>query len=461
MAINGSCDKAGRTWLDLREPAWDGFDAPCRAEAEVFDCIVDGTIPPQIDGTFFRVAPDPQVVPLYPNEVNFNGDGMISAFRFRNGYVDFKNKWVRTEKLVRERRARHALIGKYRNGYTDNPLVANALRTTANTNVVNLYGHLLALKEDALPYELDPNTLATKGVFNFDGQYSAPTFTAHPKTDGKTGETVMYGYEVKRDGTKDVYYALFDKDCRKIEEFYFQSPYCGIMHDVAITDNYVVFQIYPLECTEERLKRGGNHWVYNEELPMYLGLIPKRNPQLSDVKWFHWEKNYFEGHWSNCFEKDGMVLCDMTLYNGNIMNWWPNKDGKAPKPWELKNFFARFVLDPKATDLRLADPIKVCDVAGEFSRIDDRFLGHDYTYTFMAGMNMKLPYDRVKARGRPFPGFNCIVRVNNKTGEAQHWWPGDAAGVGEPNFIPRSPDAPEGDGFVICLVNRFDTHLSD
>lgn len=105
---------------------------------------------------------------------------------------------MRTEKLVRERAARHALMGKYRNGYTDDPLVAGAIRTTANTNIVHMYGKLvsatsqsntlsfdnmlflpqLALKEDALPYEMDPHTLRTIGICNFDGKYTVPTFTA-------------------------------------------------------------------------------------------------------------------------------------------------------------------------------------------------------------------------------------------------------------------------------------------
>ena len=104
---------------------------------------------------------------------------------------------------------------------------------------------MLALKEDALPYELDPNTLETVGVYDFNGQYTAPTFTAHPKMDPLNGETICFGYESKGLCTKDVKYTLFDKHGNKIEDFGFEAPYCGMMHDVAFTDNYVVFQIYP------------------------------------------------------------------------------------------------------------------------------------------------------------------------------------------------------------------------
>lgn len=73
---------------------------------------------------------------------------------------------------------------------------------------------------------------------------------------------------------------------------------------------------------------------------------------------------------------------------------------------------------------------------------------------------MTKPFDAVKSK-RPFPGFNTIARINHKTKTTEHYWPGDCAGVQEPVFIPRTPDAPEGDGYVIFLCNRFDTNLTD
>lgn len=92
----------------------------------------------------------------------------------------------------------------------------------------------------------------------------------HPKQDPETGEWIIYSYETKGEGTPDVKYFLFSEDGKKLEELEFKAPYAGLMHDIGITPNYVVFQIYPLVCDAERVKRGGNHWVYDEKLPMYL-----------------------------------------------------------------------------------------------------------------------------------------------------------------------------------------------
>lgn len=36
----------------------------------------------------------------------------MSAFRFKDGFVDLKQKYVRTEKYVREAEARRALLGE-------------------------------------------------------------------------------------------------------------------------------------------------------------------------------------------------------------------------------------------------------------------------------------------------------------------------------------------------------------
>lgn len=41
----------------------------------------------------------------------FNGDGNVSAFRIKDGKVSWQQRFVRTEKFVREREAGKALIG--------------------------------------------------------------------------------------------------------------------------------------------------------------------------------------------------------------------------------------------------------------------------------------------------------------------------------------------------------------
>jgi carotenoid cleavage dioxygenase-like enzyme len=162
---------------------------------------------------------------------------LVSAFRFKNGSVDFKQRYVKTEKLVKEREARRALIGKYRNKYTD--AIEFQIRTTANTNIIYHNGILLACKEDGPPYAMDPDTLETIGAWDFHGQLQSATFTAHPKFDPVTREMVSFGYEAKGDGTPDVCYYVVDAKGKITQTVWLVSPVVGMIHDFAITENYV------------------------------------------------------------------------------------------------------------------------------------------------------------------------------------------------------------------------------
>jgi carotenoid cleavage dioxygenase-like enzyme len=144
-------------------PFYEGPEKPCRFEAEVYNCIVRGEIPKEIDGTYYRCMPDATWAPLYDDDVFINGDGAIDAIRIKDGHADFKQKYVRTRKFVVERAARKAVFGKYRNRYTDDPRVKHEVHSTANTHVIYFENQLLALKEDSMPYAMDPDSLDTRG----------------------------------------------------------------------------------------------------------------------------------------------------------------------------------------------------------------------------------------------------------------------------------------------------------
>ena len=150
--------------------AFSGILKPLRFEADIHDLEVEGEVPAQLNGTYHRVHPDQQFPPMFDNDQFFNGDGLISLFRFRNGKVDFKQRFAQTDKFKLERKAGKALFGAYRNPLTDAPEVKNRIRGTANTNVMVHAGQLFALKEDSPPLLMDPLTLETRGYTNFNGK---------------------------------------------------------------------------------------------------------------------------------------------------------------------------------------------------------------------------------------------------------------------------------------------------
>src|SRR5690348_9363736 len=114
----------GNSMVDFAQvPTKVGFFAPERFEADVYDCEVQGQIPKDMNGTFFRVGADWLYPPRFKDDAILNADGYISAFRFQNGIVHYKGRYVRTKRLEADRAAHRQLYGYYRNPYSDDPSI--------------------------------------------------------------------------------------------------------------------------------------------------------------------------------------------------------------------------------------------------------------------------------------------------------------------------------------------------
>ncbi|CZR60251.1 related to lignostilbene dioxygenase [Phialocephala subalpina] len=442
------------------KPIYTGPEAPCRFEAEVYNCEVRGTIPDAIDGTYYRNMPDPQWAPKCPDDIYFNGDGCIDALRFHNGHVDFKQKHVRTRKFVLERAARGPLFGKFRNPWSDDPRVKDEVRSTANTHIVYYNKMLLALKEDSPAYALDPNTLDTIGLYDFDGQNTSPTSSAHPKIDPVTGEYITIGYEARGDGSPTIAYHVFDKNGKKTEECWFDAPFAGMTHDMGVTENWVVIIIAPLVCVSaEKQKEGYQHFAWDENTPVTFGLLPRRSPKPEDVKWFIYKSVYIV-HCGNSFEEDGCVYIDTPVAYGNRMFFFPPLNDKSGKQRAVyKAHYARWRFDPNATD-SYVEPQPLIEFSGEFPTVDNRYLTRKYRYAFLTATLEKSQEAGSTPLGSMGGLQNGIAMCDTHTGKISSWTAGPDTAMCEATFCPRSPDAAEADGYLISALNCRDKGLT-
>lgn len=446
----------------FQDPGVSGFMRPVRFEGEINNLEVIGQMPTELDGTFYRVMPEPQFPSFIKNDPWFNGDGNVSAFKIKNGHIDFKQRYVRTEKFVKEAEARRALLGKYRNRYTD--AVAFTIRSTANTNVVFWHGTLLALKEDSPPYAMDPETLETLGIYDFDGQLPSLTFTAHPKFDPETREMVCFGYEAKGDGTLDVCYYTFDASGKIDEKVWMIAPVCGMIHDFGVTKNYVLFPMIPLVCDVERLKAGGEHWQWNNDIPMYIGVLPRRGGKGTDVKWFE-APHGFAGHVANAYEDDaGRILLEMAYSKVNLFFWWPDKDGKGPQPGQAQCDFVRWKIDYQSNQMPLPEAEYIVTEDMEFPRIDDRFAFEKHSHTFFCVMDKEAGTDMPfigPVLGGGHPLANGLGHYNARTNKYVKYFAGPKKLTQECVFVPRKETAEEGDGYILVLLNNYEEMCSE
>jgi len=425
-------------------PMFAGINAPCRIEADIEDLEVVGEIPRAIDGVFYRVGADHQFPPRFANDVPFNGDGMVSMFRFHDGRVQLKSRYVQTDRFRAERAAGKALFGRYRNRWTDDVSVAGMNRNIANTNILVHHGVLLALREDSPPVALDPVTLETIGNWDFHGTLPGPTCSAHCKIDPVSGNLVGFGYAAKGDFTRDVVYFEVSPQGRVVHQAWFELPYYEMQHDCGVTQDYIVFPVVPiLGAGDAGLKAGRPHFGWDPEREIYLGVLP-RFGKGSDIRWFT-APNQFTSHVMNAFNEGTKVHIDVCRAAGNLFPFFPEFD-KPFDPRGLDVKLTRWTVDMASAGNTFESATTLSDFIGEFPRNDDRFQTKRYRHGWLLG----------------FSGTrNSLGHVDLQSGKTQRWDAPVTSPVMEPCFIPRSPDAAEGDGWIVQALTDSQTMLTE
>jgi carotenoid cleavage dioxygenase-like enzyme len=415
-----------------------GTQQAFRFEADLHDCEVVGEVPAGLNGSLYRAGPDRQY-PTLDQDVIINGDGMVSEFRFEGGHVSFRCRYVRTARMLAERTARQRLYGAYRNPFTDLPGAPDVDRdNTGNTTAFFHHGQLFALREDSHPHRIDPDTLATLPTFDFDGALASLSLSAHPKIDPVTGEWWTFGLFAKRRFDGDMALVVADRNGRLIREEHFQAPYGGISHDFAVTRDHVIFAIMPLTVDLDRVRAGGDFYAYDESLPPMWGVMP-RGGTVAELRWFE-APGAFIAHVMNAYTDGDAVHIDAPVSAGNGFPFFKTVDGRRTDP--VMAHLSRITLHLDAPGNRVTiTPFP--HAIGEMPKCDDRFQMQRYRYGYM------------KTR-------DGIARIDwDKQERLVHTIPEAPGGAQEPVFVPRSPDALEGDGWLLFLVNHNAANLAE
>jgi carotenoid cleavage dioxygenase len=423
-----------------------------RVEADIFDVEVSqGEVPEELDGTFYRAVCDRQWPPVGGGDIPFNFDGMVMSFRFARGHVDFRSRYVRTPRFEAERAARRALFGAYRNPYTDDPLAEGLSRTLANTSVFWHAGKLLAVKEDGHPFLIDPDTLDTLGEYSFDGALTAQTSTAHPKVDQRTGELVFFGYAAKGETTPDIAYYEADRHGRVIHETWFQAPYSCMVHDWAVTQNYVIFPVIPLVSDLDRLRAGQPHFAWDPSKDVYLGVLPRKGDG-GQVRWYR-GGNRFASHIMGAYDDGRHIYIDTPVSPTNYFPFFPDLSGAPYNPARALGYLSRWTIDTAGAAEGFAQT-RLAAYPGEFPRMDDRYETLPYTWGVMGLLD-------VPEENRPGGGFRWVGTIDLTTRALRHHYIGPDSAMGEPLFVPARENAGQGDGYVLVAVNRLAENRAD
>jgi carotenoid cleavage dioxygenase len=382
-----------------------GNYAPVPDELTEFDLPVVGSIPAELNGWYLRNGPNPRA-----GEGHWCvGDGMVHGVRLENGRAAwYRNRWVRTESFESPMPL-----------YNDDGS-RNLHSSIANTHVVRHAGKTMALMEFSLPYEIS-NDLKTLGVHDFGGALT-DSMTAHPKICPATGELHFFGcgniFE------PHVSYHRADADGELTVSRPIDVPALTLMHDFALTSQYVVFLdlplVFNLDVALTRPYQRDLPYRWDDQYQARLGVLRRDDP-YGQLRWFDIDP-CFVFHIANAYDSDrNTIVLEVLRYD----EMWRESSDFGPEAalW-------RWTIN---LDSGVVDETQLDDRGVEFPRVDDRLAGTAARHAVAVGSGALIRYDlrgdtavehRFTGRGEAaaMPGEAVFAPADGRPDELAGWY---------------------------------------
>ncbi len=425
------------------DPFLQGNFAPIRMECDAPDLVIRGEIPKDVVGVLYRIGPDPQFAPVGAHHW-FGGDGMVHMFSVENGRVSYRNRYVRTQKFELERKAGKALVNYFDPMNSDPSVQIFGLDGLANTNIVWHGGKLLALEEGHLPFELDSESLESKGAWSFEDGYQGP-MTAHPKFDPETGEMLFFGYMAGGPFSDEMTYQVVDSGGNLTRTDRFKAPFPSMVHDFIATDRDVIFPIFPITGSLERAMKGENPFQWEPDKGSHIGIL-SRDAGIDQIRWFDMDPAYVF-HPMNAWRDGDVIRAHVMQFESMRMDFGDpaGDDGEPGGGARLAEWEIDLGSNSNQVNWKYLD-----DVHGEFPRIDERRMGLSYQHGYYAA-NL----------GSAGVEFNALIHQNHSNRARTDYRLPAGDTTSEPVFVPKSSDSPEGNGYLVSVIYRGAEKRSD
>lgn len=396
-----------------------GNFAPVTEEVTLTELNVKGTIPAELTGRYLRSGPNPfgSYDPL--NDHWFRAEGMIHGIRLENGKADwYRNRWVRTAEMA-------TALGE--------DIAGRNLTFSPNIHIFPHGGKTWSLVESTMApveigYELE--TIGQPAGWG--------TFTGHPKIDPDTGEMHGICYDPQK-YPKKIKYVVVDKNAilKKIVEV--PMPASVMIHDMAITKNYVVIFDLPIRFSFKQLFKGHKiPFEWSDEHEPRVGFLP-RDGEAKDIIWCEVDP-CFVFHPMNAYEdEDGNVVLDVFR-----LDYAFKDDIYGPMGDSLPKF-VRWTANLKT---RRVSEVMIDERTREFPELNRDLEGKPYRF----GYSMSATEDVT------FPGFykNDVI-----SGESWYHDVGTGRFAAEPTFVPKAGAQGEDEGYLMAYIYDDNRKASD
>ena len=392
---------------------------------------IDGAIPAWLRGTYYINGPAQFEVGDLRYKHWLDCDGMVCSVRFADDGVSFASRFVGTRKRSEESAAGRALFRGFGTTFPGDQLRRGVmLEPPVNVSVYPYAGKLLALGEQAVPIELDPATLETRGEYDFhEALNEATPFAAHAKIDQASGHLVNFG--VAYGGARNTLNLYeFDDAGRQIyrNRIRLETPYT--IHDFGLSDRFAVFHVGTYLLRVEKFLAGESLYDaldYDDTRQSRLLLAPRqKRAQPIEIP--------IEGgyclHFVNCFERDESLVVDVIDYDRPLY----------PEYTPLPDLFqdvskgrpVRYVVDLRQPSV--VERIELdYDCAPDFPSVSVKDSCREYSEFYCLG---------ISEQGRPGRKFfDQLARISWADGSVDSWQAPRGEYVGGEPVCIRGPGA--------------------
>jgi len=410
---------------------------------------VVGQIPSCLKGVYIRNGANPMFPPLAGHHL-FDGDGMIHAVSIGfDNQVSYSCRYTKTNRLVQETALGRSVFPKpigELHGHSG--LARLALFTAragiglvdgtrgmgvANAGVVFFNGRLLAMSEDDLPYQVKidgQGDLETIGRFGFDDQIDSSVI-AHPKVDATTGDLHTLSYNVLK--KPHLRYLKFNTCGKKTRDVEITLPEPTMIHDFAITENFVVIPDQQMVFKLSEMIRGGSPVIYVKEKMARFGVLSKQDLTGSDINWVD-VPDCFCFHLWNAWEERTEEGDPVIVVIGSCMSPPDTIFSESGEPTRVELSEIRLNMRTKESNRKVI----VTGVNLEAGHINRSYVGRKSQFVYIAIAD-------------PWPKCSGIAKVDIQNGTVSEFNYGPSRFGGEPCFVPEG-EGEEDKGYVMGFV---------